>query len=865
MGKNELMQTMAAYYASLGLRVVPLHGAYARLCTCNNPACRSPAKHPRTINGLKDGSSDAEVVTRMWTRWPFASIGICTGTDSGVLVIDLDDLQQVPDVLRSWALDEHPPTWRATTGRGGKHVFFRYDVDIAGIKSRTGVWPKVDVRADGGYVVAAPSPHINGNTYQWDIGCAPADTELASLPDEIEKALRAGGGTLVEQPAFVAGSPGGPDASYSRVGPLPGTRELRLHADDEARIRAALQFIDATKRDDWLHIGMALKSTGAGQQAFDIWTEWSQTKPHKFNEADQIATWRGLKELLPHGEEITIAKLFWMAKQRGAPDFTTVEVQLVEVPPQSTEQDAEPVENLPGANAEPVPTSAVEPLFEDFWPRLRNRSPLLAEIVDWITRTAPKKQPLLAFGNALAAIGALLGRRVRSPGNVRTNLYVFGIAGSGRGKEHSRQCVSQLFSKAGLGHWIGSDKWKSDSGVRTELLKAPAHLAQLDEFGKVLAQVASKYAPSHLAGIVTMLLELSGRAGGIDHGPAYADQKTRPREVITEPCLAVYATSVPADIFESLSSKSVADGFLNRWLCLFGDERPALAQSEEATFDPPDALVEAMRLLERNWRTEQTPPHGNLPQANMPTVAPASYVIPRSDDAAKRRREIGARIVQDGYAREDRGDQLADLWARVPELVEKVALTIAATRPVRIEWRDTIDQQTKKAVQIGVAVWDGKPAVPAGKDRNGFPVDAQVPATIEQADVDLAFDLVSWAFRRFEHEVAVRVADSEYEAKVKRVLRLLITAGTRGLKHNDLTRRAQWLSAREREDVMKTLVDSGQAIASVTMTTLGNGASKPLTVYRFAGFTREERNIRHHPSSIRQAAPVAASPVSDGA
>lgn len=834
---NELMKTMALYYASLGLRVVPIHGVYGSTCTCNNPACRSPAKHPRTQNGLRDGSKDVAVVERMWTRWPFASIGICTGIESGVLVIDYDGdhaaLQEAPEFFRRWFNDKMPPTWRATTGGGGKHVFFRYDGE-GGIQSRSRIWAHstkrrdgspvaaVDVRADGGYVVGAPSPHISGRSYAWDEGCAPADTQLATLPDELEQFLRRNFGGAIAAPS---GDAGAARFTTGAGGAVPKPGELPLHADQVTQIKAALSYIDATERDTWLHVGMALRSTGAGQQAYDIWTEWSLTKPHKFDAADQERTWKGLRELLPSGEEITLRKLFWLAKQHGAPDFEIVDVQIAEPTLPFADAPPEPEElpeNDPGPAAEPVPSVAVEALFADFWPRLRQRSPLIHEVVEWISKTAPKKQPLLAFGNVLAAIGALLGRRVRSPGNTRTNLYVFGIAPSGRGKEHSRQCVAQLFTAAGLTHWIGADKWKSDSGIRTELLKAPAHLAQIDEFGKVLAQIASPHAPSHLAGIVQTLLELTGRAGGVDLGPAYADQKTRPREVIVEPCLSLYATAVPNDVFDSLSSRSVADGFLNRWICLFGDDRPPIEESEDASYRPPQHIVEALQLLEQNWRTQPSP---SGPQLNMPSMAAAAHVIPRTPDASERRREIGRAIEATSVEKERRGDTLADLWARVPELTERVALVFAATRPVTFERRDG-------AV---VTRWEGKPAAAAGKDRDGFPVDAYVPSSIERADMDLAHDLVAWSFRRFEAAVEVRVADSEYEAKLKRVLRTIIAAGTKGLTQSEFTRKTQWLSSRDRDDVAKTLADSKQIVVTMVPKTEGK-AGPSAALYRFSGF-----------------------------
>lgn len=842
---NELMKTMAGYYASQGLRVVPIHGVYAGLCTCGKPACKSPAKHPRTLNGLTDGSKDPAVVERMWTRWPFASIGICTGVESGVLVVDYDGdheaLRECPEVFRRWFTDAMPATWRATTGGGGKHVFFRYDGE-AGIQSRSRIWAHermrspgrpvaaIDVRADGGYVVGAPSPHISGRTYSWDEGCAPADTKLAPMPDELEQFLRRNFGGAIAPPSTEPGAAHRP-RPVGRTGPAPTTRELPLHGDQVAQIRAALAYIDATERDTWLHVGMALRSTGAGQQAFDLWTEWSQTKPHKFDPADQAATWKGLKEMLPSGEEITLRKLFWLAQQHGAPDLSSVQFEAEpppifdDEPPPYQDPVLEPEhlpENEPGEGAEPVPDVAAEPLPDDFWERLRRRSPLLHECVEWMKRTAPKKQPLLAFGNVLAAIGALLGRRVRTPGNTRTNLYVFGIAGSGRGKEHSRQCTSQLFVAAGLAHWIGADKWKSDSGIRAELLKAPSHLAQIDEFGKVLAQVATPHAPAHLAGIVQTLLELTGRAGGVDLGPAYADQKLRPREVIQEPCLAIYATAVPNDVFESLSSRSVADGFLNRWICLFGDDRPEVELDHSADYQPPAHLIEAVKQLERGWRTQEMPAGVQL---NVASMAPPAHVLQLTPDAATRRREIRQRIEQESLAKERRGDALADLWARVAELIERVALILAATRPVVFEQRD----------EATVARWDGRPASAAGKDRDGAAVPAHVPSEITLADIDLAHDVVTWSFRRFQDEVAARIADSEYEGKVKRVLRLIVAAGTRGLTQSELTRKAQWLSSREREDVAKTLAESKQIVVTIAAKAAGK-SGPPTAVYRFSGF-----------------------------
>lgn len=309
MGDTSLM---AAYYANLGLRVTPLHGVDAEGCTCRSKGCRCAGKHPRTMHGLKDGSNDPQVVAQLWTRWPFANIGICTGTDSGVLVVDIDDMTQVPEILRPWACEPTPATWRATTGRGGKHIFFRYDGE-GGIKSRNGVWPKIDCKADGGYVVAAPSQHANGNIYRWDEGCAPSDVVLAALPTDIEKILRTSTAELAQHAEFVAGKP---PVAGNQVVLQPG--EMPLTTAELRRIAAALQVIPADDREVWLNVGMALKSTCAGEQAFELWDGWSQTtKRGNYSEQDQRTTWRSLKAFKPDGSEVTIGTLFHLAQKNG--------------------------------------------------------------------------------------------------------------------------------------------------------------------------------------------------------------------------------------------------------------------------------------------------------------------------------------------------------------------------------------------------------------------------------------------------------------------------------------------------------------------------------------------------------------------
>jgi hypothetical protein len=143
-------------------------------CSCGDPVCKSPGKHPRTPHGVRDATTAAAIIDGWWRRWPDANIGIATGQVSGIVVLDVDDLEALKDLEALHG--PLPETASATTGRG-QHYYFRCPSNA--LRSRS-VLPGVELRADGAYVVAPPSQHWSGRQYAWDV--APNEAELADLP-----------------------------------------------------------------------------------------------------------------------------------------------------------------------------------------------------------------------------------------------------------------------------------------------------------------------------------------------------------------------------------------------------------------------------------------------------------------------------------------------------------------------------------------------------------------------------------------------------------------------------------------------------------------------------------------------------------
>lgn len=172
----------AVWYCENGFAIIPL---------------RERGKAPITIHGLNDWFDDPSSARELWTKNPNLNIGIVCGSPShGLLVFDFDvDEEKDKDgyaTLSAWERvhGELPMTSVAVTGSGGMHYLYR--------TNRTNIHPSanaelgVDVRCDGGYIVAPPSIHPNGRPYAWqdhpeDVPIATADGAVYDFLDHIQR------------------------------------------------------------------------------------------------------------------------------------------------------------------------------------------------------------------------------------------------------------------------------------------------------------------------------------------------------------------------------------------------------------------------------------------------------------------------------------------------------------------------------------------------------------------------------------------------------------------------------------------------------------------------------------------------------
>jgi hypothetical protein len=186
---NELVEA-ALDYAGRRWRVFPLHGLVNGSCTCGRSSCFSPGKHPLVRRGLYEATTDARVIEEWWRRWRSANVGIVTGAVSEIAVIDVD----LPAAFVS--LDRLvdaglPVTLTGLTGGGGLHLLYGCDNEELGnsagrLPGLEGDLPGVDLRANGGYVVAPPSTHASGGRYAW----MSTDVPVAPVPGWLKQPLR---------------------------------------------------------------------------------------------------------------------------------------------------------------------------------------------------------------------------------------------------------------------------------------------------------------------------------------------------------------------------------------------------------------------------------------------------------------------------------------------------------------------------------------------------------------------------------------------------------------------------------------------------------------------------------------------------
>ena len=197
--------------------------------------CVPNEKKPLTTHGFKDATHSHFRAAQWWSQNPNANIGIATGEVSGkIAIVDVDVKNGAKGRESLASLKGIAPTLTATTPSGGWHLYYRAP---GRLRSRNGLLLGVDLKADGGYVVA-PGSEIDGTPYEW----MDPEVPIAPIPNSILELLES------EAPKSVTLDPEaiiGEGLRNETLASIAGAMRRKGLASDE--IAAALKVVNAKR------------------------------------------------------------------------------------------------------------------------------------------------------------------------------------------------------------------------------------------------------------------------------------------------------------------------------------------------------------------------------------------------------------------------------------------------------------------------------------------------------------------------------------------------------------------------------------------------------------------------------------------
>ena len=253
---------------------------------------RSRDKAPAIHGGCRSALADPVQAEAWWSVNPSHNVGVaCGSVSAGLVVIDIDVDEAAGEdgreTLARWEYDHGalPMTATAVTGRGGMHLFFY--VTGREVRNSANKALGVDVRGEGGYLVAPPSIHPNGRRYEWlaspdEVGVAPADENVLAF---IESVRPVPGATAMDtsvkspSPRFVLPEEIGAGARNDTL--FRYASSLQAQGKDDAHIRAAVEAVNSERCVPPLPQGDLDKILGS------VVTRYDKGRPKAFRKLDK--------------------------------------------------------------------------------------------------------------------------------------------------------------------------------------------------------------------------------------------------------------------------------------------------------------------------------------------------------------------------------------------------------------------------------------------------------------------------------------------------------------------------------------------------------------------------------------------------
>lgn len=704
--------------------------------------------YPKWSRHCERATTENEV--DIWGDWPESGIGIAAGR---VIGIDIDVLDAgVSAQIEGLAKRLLGDTPAVRIGRAPKRLLvYRAAQPFAGFK-----YPPIEVLGQGQQFIAYGIHPDTGQAYDWPVESL-ADLNVSDLPAITEAQAR----EFAQEAYLLIPAnlrPKSLSVGRQAVGECANLPEQR---GTFAAVEDALGYIVNADLDydSWVCIGMAIKGAlgDAGWPLFERWSGSSQ----KFEPKTTAQAWRSFAP-----QRIGAGTLYKLALDNGWHPAADLQLN-----GEVVSEGVHPARALLEALQSPAPTGSAsagnagnvlpppKPLPLG-WDQVGG---VIGDMMALMAATAKRPQPVLALGASLCAVGALMGRKYRTESNIRSNLYVVGIAESGAGKNHSRVVINELFRRANLLQYLGGNKIASGSGLLTAIQRQPAILFQLDEFGMFLSAAADrKRSPRYVCEVLDLMTELYTTSGTTYFGVEYAStQHNDAHRAIHQPCACIYGTTTPLHFWQALQAANIADGSLARFLIMESEDDFPDSNEVFGVIDPPKSLIDRLILIHEGGGKLS----GNLTNIGaIDEVLVEPRVVSMTPQARAAFRQLDQELV--GQLRTSRGSGYSSILARIEENATKLALIRAVSRD---------------------------------------PVDPR----IEEDDALWGIMLSRHCAELTIREATARVSENQVESQHKRAMQILRDAGQAGMSRSEFTRRTQFMDHRQREGVLRTLAEAG--------------------------------------------------------
>lgn len=229
---------------------------------------------------------------------------------------------------------------------------------------------------------------------------------------------------------------------------------------------------------------------------------------------------------------------------------------------------------------------------------------LLADVARWVHSTAIVPVPELSLAAAIALMAGCFGKLAIGPTNAGVNLFIATLLATAGGKGHPPKAIRTLGDLCGAQGAVSNGDPTSYAAIERMLRKSISTVAVLDEFGILLQDVNGKNQSSASASIRKMLLAIFDQSNSVFDGRIYASSETKKDDgPLVGPALTVLAMTTPSTLYAGLSSASVADGFINRFVFVTGsrDEAGVKVPRLDVDLKPPKVLVERLQKAISNF------------------------------------------------------------------------------------------------------------------------------------------------------------------------------------------------------------------------------------------------------------------------